>query len=196
MSEIQLVMMVVVGVIIYKVYESIQTLDPNIKPGSINEAANNREHRPTFEEMMQNAERAFENEEYETALTLFESTNTHYPKKTEVLNKFAFVLAALNQNERAINIYKQSIQIDDNDDISHNAIASTYRKLEEFEIAQEHYLKAIKIDNTYPITYYNYGNLLQDMGENAQAIEMYKKVLALDANLKEAQIEIDKLSSH
>ena len=109
------------------------------------------------------------------------------PDNAEVLNKLAFVTAKTGERLKAIELYERSLELDENDDLTHNAIASLYRSEMAYERSQEHYLKAIEIDDTYPQTFYNYGNLLVDMGEIEEARTMYKRALSLQSDFSEAR---------
>ena len=97
---------------------------------------------------------------------------------------------------KAIELYERSLELDENDDLTHNAIASLYRQEMAFERAQDHYLKAIEIDNEYPQTFYNYANLLVDMDEIEEARTMYKRALELQSDFSEAREALLSLGTH
>ena len=83
--------------------------------------------------------------------------------------------------------------MDDNDDLVHNAIASLHRTKGSMVLAKEHYDKALNIDDTYAVTYYNYANLLVDLGEKEQAEAMYLRAIELDSEMNEAQEALENL---
>ena len=92
-----------------------------------------------------------------------------------------------------ISLYAQALHVDQKNDIFHNAIASLYRKIKEYDKAQEHYKQALAIDPNYAISYFNYANLLVDMQQYIEAKEMYEKALHVDPNFTEAKEEIEKI---
>ena len=57
-----------------------------------------------------------------------------------------------------------------------------------------HLNDSLEIDDANPGTYYNYGNLMLDMGNEDVAIEMYKKAIDLDPDFIQAKEELEKLS--
>ena len=52
---------------------------------------------------------------------------------------------------------------------------------------------ALSIDDSYAVTYFNYANLLLDMGEKEEARAMYEKAIALDPDFTQAKFELEKL---
>jgi tetratricopeptide (TPR) repeat protein len=88
------------------------------------------------------------------------------------------------------------LELDENDDLTHNAIASLYRADNAYERSQDHYLKAIEIDASYAQTYYNYANLLVDMGEIEEARNMYKRALDLQSDFPQAREALLSLGVH
>jgi tetratricopeptide (TPR) repeat protein len=109
------------------------------------------------------------------------------PRNPEIINKLAFVTAKSGDRLKGIELYERSLEIDENDDLTHNAIASLYRSEKAYERAQDHYRKAIEIDDEYAQTFYNYGNLLVDMGEIEEARSMYKRALELQSDFPQAR---------
>ncbi len=71
--------------------------------------------------------------------------------------------------------------------LTHNAIASLYRAENAYARAQDHYRKALEIDDAYAQSYYNYANLLVDMDEIEEARVMYKRALELQSDFPQAR---------
>jgi tetratricopeptide (TPR) repeat protein len=115
------------------------------------------------------------------------------PQNPEILNKLAFVTAKSGDRLSAIELYERSLELDENDDLTHNAIASLYRAEDAYERAQDHYLKALEIDDTYAQTYYNYGNLLVDMHDIDAARSMYSHALDLQHDFSQAREALQSL---
>jgi tetratricopeptide (TPR) repeat protein len=202
MSEFHIILIGVVGFFAYKIYEHVQGIDPDTPLGHEQQeeqsqtvqAANN--HLPSIDttKIQNNADRAFENGDFETAKSLLESLILHSPKDPEVLNRLAYIQAKDDEPQKAIGNYLKSLSINPDDDLVHSAVASLFKMQHDYEIAQDHYLKALDIDSEYEITYYNYANLLIDMQREDDAKVMYTKALEINPEFDEAQIELDKLA--
>jgi len=185
MSTFQILMFAATLFFAYQIYRHVQTLedsDPkNVQP-DIPEAAT-----VSADGLVDEADKAYEAGEMENAKASLEEASRIAPENPEILNKLAFVTAKTGERLNAIELYERSLALDENDDLTHNAIASLYRLERAYERAQDHYLKALEIDDTYAQTYYNYGNLLVDMGEIDEARTMYKRALELQSDFSQAR---------
>lgn len=185
MSTFQILMFAATLFFAYQIYRHVQRLedsDPkNVQP-DIPEAAT-----VSAAGLVDAADKAYEAGEMESAKASLEEASRIAPENPEILNKLAFVTAKTGERLNAIELYERSLALDENDDLTHNAIASLYRLERAYERAQDHYLKALEIDDTYAQTYYNYGNLLVDMGEIDEARTMYKRALELQSDFSQAR---------
>ena len=87
------------------------------------------------------------------------------------------------------------LELDNQDDLTHNLLANTLHKLDEDEQAIEHHKKAIKLDKSYAPHYFNYANTLYDLGQKKEALTMYEKALEFDNSLEEAKKMISELKN-
>jgi len=191
MTIFQLLMLGASAFFAYKIYEHIQTLqDPQEKPEERSADAFS-----TFDasSLIEKADEAMQKDDYQKALAIYSEANIKAPKDAETLFKMGYVLAKQNRDDEAINYYKEALALDVDNIYIHQAMASLYRKMGEFASAKMHLDKSLELDNTNPITYYNYGNLLVDMQAYDGAKEMYKKALSLNEDFKEAKVELLKL---
>lgn len=143
--------------------------------------------------LIDEADEAYSEGDLERALDKLTKANVIFPNTPEILNKLAFVNGKLGNTQSAIEWYKHSLELDANDDLTHNAIASMYKAQGLFLLAKEHYEKALKIDDEYAVTYYNYGNLLADMSEFQKAKAMYRRALELQDEFPEAHAALSSL---
>jgi len=191
MTIFQLLMLGASAFFAYKIYEHIQTLqDPQEKPEERRADAFS-----TFDasSLIEKADEAMQKNDYQKALAIYSEANIKAPKDAETLFKMGYVLAKQNRDDEAIDYYKEALALDADNTYIHQAMASLYRKMGEFASAKMHLDKSLELDDTNPITYYNYGNLLVDMQAYDGAKEMYKKALSLDEDFKEAKVELLKL---
>ncbi len=192
MSIFQILMLAATLFFAYQIYRHVQTLDDarTTPPGQ------NPEPGPSAVVLVDQADNAYEKGDVAGAKRLLQEAYGHDEANTEILNKLAFVTAKSGEKTEAIELYERSLELDENDDLTHNAIASLYRAEGALERAQDHYLKALEIDDTYALTYYNYGNLLADMHEREEARAMYERSLELDPELKAARDALEELEKH
>lgn len=92
----------------------------------------------------------------------------------------------------AMSYYKKALEIEKNEYI-HNSIASVYRANKEYTSARIHLDDSLDINPNNPITYFNYANLLLDMGNEDGAKDMYKRAIELNPDFEEAKKELNKL---
>ncbi len=145
------------------------------------------------EYLMRRADEAYESGDYKEALKLLRDAHAKDHTNTDILNKLGFVLAKEGENDEAVSTYLESLELNDDDDMVHNAIASLYRNIDEMAKAREHYERALMIDDAYAITYFNFANLLIDMQEIDEAKIMYDKAISIDPDFTQAKFEREKL---
>lgn len=196
MSTFQILMFAATLFFAYQIYRHVQTLeDEPTKKTESNPASIPDSGFPTADILVEQADNAYERGEINNARITLEEASNIEPNNPEILNKLAFVTAKSGDILKGIELYERSLELDENDDLTHNAIASLYRLEKAYERAQDHYLKAIEIDDAYAQTFYNYGNLLVDMGEIEEARTMYKRALELQSDFPQAREALLSLGS-
>lgn len=196
MTIMQLMLLLISAFFAFKVFEHIQTLqDPEQKTQEDEQAPRSADAFSTFspESLIIRADEAFENRDFTRALALLSEADAKEPDNSEVLFKIGYILQQQGEDEKALDAYKKALELDKDNEFIHNSLASLYRKNQEYVSAKLHLNASIDIDNTNPITYYNYGNLLVDMNRNDEAINMYEKALEINPDFAEAKEELQKL---
>jgi len=182
MSTFQILMFAATLFFAYQIYRHVQTLEDS--KGGESEPL---ETKISPSDLVDKADNAYAQGEVDSARGFLEEALVLDPANPEILNKLAFITAKTGDRLKAIELYEQSLELDENDDLTHNAIASLYRAENAYERSQDHYRKALEIDASYAQTYYNYANLLVDMGEIEEARNMYKRALDLQRDFPEAR---------
>jgi len=201
MTVFQLLMLGASAYFAFKIYEHIQTLQEPEQESNNNDVQNDDEKSvDTFspfspESLVEKADEAFEQEDYQKALALLTEANAKDANNPDILFKIAYILQKSGDNDEAIKYYKEVLELDKDNEFVHNSMATIYRKNGEFTSAKMHLHDSINIDNENPITYYNYGNLLVDMERTEEAIEMYNKAIELNPDFLEAKDELGKLEN-
>lgn len=197
MTLFQLIMLGASAYFAFKVYEHIQTLQDSDE--SLNKESANSERSvdafSTFspESLVARADEAYEEKDFQKALALLTEANAKDARNPEILFKQGYILQQIGEDDKAIDSYKEALELDANNEYIHNSLASVYRKNSEFASAKLHLHASLEIDGNNPVTYYNFGNLLVDMHKNEEAIEMYKKAVELNPDFEEAKEELKKL---
>ena len=196
MTVFQLLMLGASAFFAFKIYEHIQTLqDPQ---GESEKDASDSKSIDAFspfspEALVEKADKAYEEEEFQRAVALLTEANAKDPSNAEILFKLGYILQQIGSDEEAIERYKESLEIDKENEFVHNAIASVYRKKSEYASAELHLRASLELDNKNPVTYYNFGNLLVDMKKNLEAKGMYEKAVEINPDFTEAKEELQKL---
>lgn len=196
MSIFQILMLGATLFFAYQIFRHVQTLEDEApKTDSSNPVSAPEPNFPNVDILVDQADRAYERGEIENARIALEEASHIEPNNPEIINKLAFVTAKSGDTLKGIKLYERSLELDENDDLTHNAIASLYRQEKAYERAQDHYRKAIEIDDEYAQTFYNYANLLVDMGEVEEARVMYKRALELQSDFPQAREALLSLGS-
>jgi tetratricopeptide (TPR) repeat protein len=197
MTIFQLLMLGASAFFAFKIYQHIQTLQD---PQDSNDVSPNEPRTAdafsTFDSssLVEKADESRENGELDKAMAIYSEANIKDPNSAEILFKMGYTLALQERDDEALEYYKDSLEIDKENPFVHQAMASLYRKVEEYASARMHLNAALAIEDSNPIIYFNYGNLLSDMKLFDEAEDMYKKAIELDADFTEAKEELQKLS--
>ncbi|EQB39688.1 hypothetical protein M947_06745 [Sulfurimonas hongkongensis] len=200
MTTLQLLMLLASGFFAFKIFQHVQTLqEPEEKRDNIsNTNQGEQKTAKTFspfdpEALIEKADEAYEQKDYQKALALLIEANAKEPNNSDTLFKLGYISQQIDDNEEALNYYKEALEVDKNNEFIHNSMASVYRARGEYASAKLHLEASLALDDANPITYYNFGNLLVDMKHIDEAKGMYKKALELDGDFTEAREELEKL---
>jgi len=191
MTLFQLLMLGASAFFAYKIYEHIQTLKDPLDGGDENGEQNNAPFDPTT--LIEEADSAMQRGDLQKALAIYTEADLKAEKDAETLFKMGYVLAQQNRDDEALERYKEALELDPDNTYIHQAMASLYRKMDEYASARNHLNASLLLDEKNPITFYNYGNLLVDMKHPDEAKEMYKRALEIDGDFQEAKEELAKL---
>lgn len=188
MTLFQILMLAASAFFAFKVYEHISALQ-DLEPKKSDSSPSSFDPRA----LVQRAEEAFEEGDLQKSLSLFVEANSKEPQESDTIFKMGYISQQLGDLDEALRYYKEALEEDKENEYIHNSIASVYRAKGEFVSAKLHLSASLGIDDTNPLTYYNYGNLLADMKHFDEAKAMYKKAIELKDDFKEAKEELQKL---
>ncbi len=199
MTVFQLLMLGASAFFAFKIYQHIQTLQdpqPNSRE-SDEDTPRSADAFSTFDSssLIEKGDEALENGDLQKALAIYSEANIKEPNSAETLFKMGYTLGLQERDDEALEYYKEVLELDKSNTYTHQAMASIYRKNREYASAKLHLNALVDIDDSNPITFYNYGNLLVDMEHFEEAKEMYKNAIELNPDFVEAKEELEKLQA-
>ena len=199
MTIFQLLMLGASAFFAFKIFQHIQTLQdpqPNSQDGN-EDGPRSADAFSTFDSssLIEKGDEALEGGDLQKALAIYSEANIKEPNSTETLFKMGYTLGLQDRDDEALEYYKEALKLDKDNSYVHQAMASIYRKNGEYASAKLHLNSLVELDDSNPITYYNYGNLYVDMKHIEEAKRMYLKALELNPDFKEAKEELEKLQA-
>lgn len=193
MSVFQFLMLLASAFFAFKIYEHIQTLDDN--RGNANQSDEAGESTQTFlaSDLVEQADKAYEQDDKETALKLLNEANMKEPSNSDTLFKIGYILQQKNELDEALKYYKDCLYLDKDNEFVHNSMATIYKEQGEYASAKMHLNASLDIDSENYATYFNYGNLYVEMGHKDEAKTMYEKALELNPDFEAAAKELENL---
>jgi len=185
---IQIILLGASAFFAFKIYEHVQQLQD--KEEDVIEAP--LSPKVDIDALVEAADKAYDTGNMQEARQLLQEAYEADDTIAELAKRLGFVLAQMQQYEEALILYNRALELDE-EDVTHLAIASVQKNLGNFEAAERHYERAIALDDRYEVSYFNYANLLVDMGKKDEAIKMYEKALEIAPDLEAAQEELEKL---
>ena len=199
MTVFQLLMLGASAFFAFKIFQHIQTLqDP--QPSSQDDSENAQRSANAFStfdssSLIEKGDEALEGGDLQKALAIYSEANIKEPNSAETLFKMGYTLGLQDRDDEALDYYKEVLELDKSNTYTHQAMASIYRKNGEFASAKLHLNALVDIDDSNPITFYNYGNLLVDMEHLEEAKKMYINAIELNPDFVEAKEELEKLQA-
>ena len=126
------------------------------------------------------------NEDYRSALTIWQDTIAQRPRNPRAHYALGFVLADRGQVDEAIAHYRQALEFDDNKYLeAHNNLGLALAGRGQVDEAIAHYRKALEIDPDFVPVRNNLGLVLAACGQADEAITHYRKALEIDPDFAE-----------
>jgi tetratricopeptide (TPR) repeat protein len=145
---------------------------------------------PDEEKLVEKARMLLENEDFESAIEIFENLYKNH-SIIEFKNNLKDALFAyggyLNDDyvleyEKSIKCFKRIIEIDPNEHRAYYNLGIAYFNLDRFKEALEAYKIATSLKPDYKYGYYNIGLTYEATGNLEKALEAYEKTLRIDPN--------------
>ncbi len=136
--------------------------------------------------------------DHQTALTQFETALKRDPVKLnmpDIYSHMGACLKDLEQYERAIEICKLGLKIDEQRPDMFNTMGVCHFIQKNHETAITCFEKAIEVDPSLAINYANIGSNYRELGEIKLAIKYYEMALEIDSSITFAKDNIEKLKN-
>ena len=136
--------------------------------------------------------------DHQTALTQFETALKRDPVKLnmpDIYSHMGACLKDLEQYERAIEICKQGLKIDEQRPDMFNTMGVCHFIQKNHETAITCFEKAIEVDPSLAINYANIGSNYRELGDIKLAITYYEMALKIDPSITFAKDNIEKLKN-
>ena len=137
-------------------------------------------------------------DEKEDALKEFETALCRNPVKLnmpDIYSHMGACLKDLEQFERAINVCKQGLEIDEQRPDMHNTMGFSFFMLKNYNKAITCFETALEVDPSLAINYANIGSCYRELGEPNLAIKYYEMALEIDPSIEFAKDNIEKLKN-
>jgi len=115
------------------------------------------------------------NEQYEKAITAFDSAIKYTPNSSNSYNSKGAALLHLGKNEEALNVCKVAIQLDSNNVKAFINVGCAYSNLQQYQLAIQYLNKAATMENADANPYYFLGITYQNMGDVLKAKQYFEK---------------------
>ncbi len=130
--------------------------------------------------------------EFQQASTLELPNDPQYDWRNELLRDWGLAFDCVGNPRQAIAKLQQAVAQHPDAQL-YSQIGTEYGKLGKYPEALEALATAQRLDPSFPLTYYNLGTIQEVQGDKAQAIEDYRRVLALDPNNAPARAALVRL---
>ena len=195
MTIFQIILLGATAFFAYRIFEHVQKLeDPPKQKKRDSRGLINSPFNP--DTLMAQANDAFKRDDLNHAARLLKEAKLQEPDNPEILNRYALVLEQKGDIQEAVTMYETSLKYAPDNDMVHNALAVLLQKNNRLYEAQEHLKAALEIDDTYAVSYYNYGNVLLQMKDTAGAKMMFEKAVQYNPDYEEANTALRDLDEN
>jgi tetratricopeptide (TPR) repeat protein len=108
------------------------------------------------------------------------------PHPTLYLNR-AIALSESEQHDRAVELYRQAIELRPDWAKAHNNLGNSLVRVERFAEAEQAYRRALQLEPRYALAYYNLGTLLARQDRLSEGEQMLREALRLQPNYPAAR---------
>jgi tetratricopeptide (TPR) repeat protein len=110
------------------------------------------------------------------------------PNHFHVLHLLGVIALQTRRTERAVELMRNAIALNENDAAAHNNLGNALRDLNRPEDALSSYDKAIALKPDYALAYVNRGLALKDLKRHEDALTSYDRAIALKRDFAEAYL--------
>lgn len=136
---------------------------------------------------LERATHLMEKGKYKDAKFIFDKLLIQFPDDTDLKYEIAELYLKYERNKDALKHLTEALRDFPESAHLYNRVAMVLRKMEEFEMSEKYYLKAIKLSDDDPGLFFNFGRLYIDWKRWEKVDEMASKALELNKGFVEAK---------
>ena len=130
------------------------------------------------------------NQDYSSALTIWQDTVVKCPNSARAHNNLGLALADLGKVQNATEHWEQALRLNPDFAEAHNNLGTTLREQGKLQQAIDQYEQALQINPDYVQAQYNLGNALLRANKPQEAIKHYEHAVRTDPDLAEAHYNL------
>jgi tetratricopeptide (TPR) repeat protein len=113
---------------------------------------------------------------------------------TAVRNWIGYVYLKKNDNNKAIEIYKEIIELDPDYFEAHNNLGQAYQNTADYENAEIEYTRALELKPAFVPSRFNLATVLENENKNEDALREFENVLKSDPNWTDCYLHIGNMA--
>ena len=126
----------------------------------------------------------------DNCLDSFKKYEQYCSKDWKYYNSWGIAFQNFNMWEESLEKLYKSVELKDNEYVSHNALSYSLLMLERYDEAKNEIDKVLSLCPTFASSHYNLAKILFKEKNYKAAIDSFKKALSLDASLKQVYFDI------
>ncbi len=115
-----------------------------------------------------------------------------YSKLSENYFELGYLNQLIGNDKKVIDNYNEYLRLVPNNARTYNNLALQYNRQKKYDIANQHYQKAISLDSLYNKAYYNWGNSLNEQQKYSDAIKLFEKAINIDSTAEMVYLGLGK----
>jgi len=143
-----------------------------------------------WDELIQKANSAHQNEDYESALTLFESCIICWPLRYEPYWFGGDAAYRIDQIEKAYELSKRAYEIEPDSIVVVQLYANMAMVNQKFDEAEAILQELIERDPTNAMNLFSVGDIYNERNDTTKAVEYYQRALEIDKDNKEGWLSL------
>jgi serine phosphatase RsbU (regulator of sigma subunit) len=149
---------------------------------------------PEYQKHMSDADSSYKDQDFQKAISQYESAYKIFPRELNVLSKLGKSYAKIKDYDKAIEHLVAYSDFKTKNHDSHLVLGYCYYKTGNYKKAEEEFKKAMTIKDDSIPTLYNLAKAYIKTGQKVRAVSLLSKILKLEPGFQRAKLLIDKIT--